>query len=102
MKVLEPFLLCNTCTISYIFGTLDDFETIKRTEMIEFKKGSGEKVPVNFVNVDLQIYGNDAEETPYNWNMDVGYIDPFYQTSVYFDFYKENMLGLTPCKTDDE
>ena len=53
MKELENFLLCNTCTMSYIFGTLDDFEVIKRTEMIEFKSGSGNKVPVNFVNVDL-------------------------------------------------
>jgi len=69
--------------------------------MIKFKDDA-DPVPVNFVNVDLQIYGNDAEETPYNWNMDVGYIDPFYQTSVYFDFYKENMLGLAPSKTSVE
>lgn len=57
-------------------------------------------MPVTFVNVDLQIYGNDSKETPYSWNMDIGLIDPRYQSSQYFDFYKENMLGLAPSSTD--
>ena len=34
---LEHFLLCNTCTMSYIFGVLDDFETVKETDMMRFK-----------------------------------------------------------------
>lgn len=33
--------------------------------------------------------------------MDIGYIDPVYQTSVYFDYYKENMLGLAPMLSED-
>ena len=87
--------------MSYVFGTLDDFDVIKRTEMIDFRHGNN-PIPVNFVNVNLQLYGIDDAETPYNWNMDVGYIDPFYQTHTRFDFHKENMLGLAPMKTDVE
>ena len=49
---LENFLLCTSCTISYIFGTLDDFMSIKSTEMMSFKHGS-DPIPVQFVNIDL-------------------------------------------------
>ena len=52
---LEQFLLCTSCTISYIFGKLDGFERIKDTEMMSFKHGA-EAIPVQFVNVDLQLY----------------------------------------------
>ena len=34
--------------------------------------------------------------------MDIGYIDPQYQSSTYFDHFEENMLGLAPMKTDDK
>ena len=32
--------------------------------------------------------------------MDMGYIDPSYQSEDYFDFYSENMLGLAPYLSD--
>ena len=34
--------------------------------------------------------------------MSIGYISPEYQTSAYFNNFKENMLGLAPMQTDDE
>lgn len=52
VKPLEQFLLCTSCTISYIFGTLDDFEVVKSTEMMKFNGGS-DPIPVRFVSVDL-------------------------------------------------
>lgn len=43
---------------------------------------------------------NDAK-TPVNFNMLMGWIEPKYQSSTYFDFYKENMLGLAPMLSKD-
>ena len=83
---LEQFLLCTSCTISYMFGKLDDFMGIKATEMMSFKHGA-DSIPVNFVNVDLQLYENDDAETPHSFNMDIGLIDPMYQTPMYFDHF---------------
>lgn len=100
VKPLEQFLLCTSCTISYIFGKLDGFERIKSTEMMKFNNGS-DLIPVQFVNVDLQIYADDPDQTPFSWNMDIGYIDPIYQSAPYFDYHKENMLGLAPMLTED-
>jgi len=51
---LEQFLLCNTCTISYIFGVPEEIAAgnVKRTEMMAFGYGR-EKVPVNFMTTNL-------------------------------------------------
>ena len=68
---------------------------------MSFKKG-GLPVPVQFVTVNLQMYADDPDETPYNWTMDIGYISPEYQGPMYFDHFKENMLGLAPMSTDDD
>ena len=57
-------------------------------------------VEVNFVEVDMVMQGTDGND--YTWTMDMGFIDPTtYQNSNYFDFYKENMLGLTPTDFED-
>ena len=61
--------------MSYIFGELDDLETVVDTVEMQFKSGA-EKVPVQFVSVHLQMYADDENETPYNWDMDIGYISP--------------------------
>ncbi len=79
-------MLCTTCTISYIFGKLDDLQTVQSTEFMSFKHGS-DPIPVQFVNVDLQLYEDDDIERPMSFNMDVGYIDPMYQTAMYFDHF---------------
>ena len=42
----------------------------------------------------------DKDETVYEVTMDMGWINPKYQNSTYFDNYKENMLGLSPLRTD--
>jgi hypothetical protein len=97
---LEKFLLCTSCTVSYIFGKLDDLDTVVNSEMMEFENGKG-KIPVDFVNVNLQLYADDDAQTPYSWNMDIGYIDPFYASPQYFVNYQENMLGLAPMASED-
>lgn len=53
---LEQFLLCTSCTISYIFGNPSDFDGyVKSTEMMNFKRdGKMEsEVPVQFVSTNL-------------------------------------------------
>lgn len=102
---LEQFLLCTSCTISYIFGEPDDYAEIKSTEKMSFKKdknGKGTPVECQFATVDLQLYEDNDEQTPHNWSMDVCFISPEYQSSTYFNFFKENMLGLNPMASDDE
>ena len=74
---LEQFLLCTSCTVSYIFGTIDDLDTVVKSQEMEFTEGVG-PIPVNFITVNLQLYAQDDAETPYSWEMDVAYIDPFY------------------------
>ena len=101
---MEQFLLCTSCTISYIFGNPDDFVgDVKATEMMSFKHEAPE-VPVQFVETNLQLYANDDDETPYSFWMDIGYIHPEYQSDTYFVYHKENMLGLAPMilKEDDD
>lgn len=97
---LEQFLLCTSCTVSYIFGTIDDLDTVVKSQEMQFAEGY-DPIPVNFINVNLQLYANDDAETPYSWNMDIAYIDPFYASPQYFVNYKENMLGLSPMATSD-
>ena len=33
--------------------------------------------------------------------MKMGWIDPQYQSSTYFTYFKENMLGLAPMLSDE-
>jgi len=96
---LEQFLLCTSCTISYIFGDYDDFASPKSTQKVQFKKGGGE-VTINFIETNLSMVANDKDETMYNWTMDVAWIAPEFQNETYFDNFKENMLGLAPMKTE--
>ena len=105
-KPLELFLLCTTCTISYIFGSPDDFGLMNPdgSETMVFKEG-GQEVKVDFYTVTMTMTSENAEdnsETPYSWDMSIGYISPEYQSSSYFDNFKENMFGLAPFITDDE
>ena len=72
---LEQFLLCTSCTISYIFGKKDELSTGGTTEQMIFKTGS-EPVPVTFVDTNLQLYEDDDPLKPINFNMQVGWIDP--------------------------
>lgn len=57
---------------------------------------------MQFVTTNMQLYGNDDDETPYDFTMDIGYIHPKYQSSTYFSHFKENMLGLAPAKITNE
>ena len=92
---LEQFLLCTSCTISYIFGANDSFYGDGETVDMQFKTGA-EKVPVKFTDTNLQLYLDDDAKTPVNFNMKMGWIDPQYQSATYFDYFKENMLGIAP------
>lgn len=88
-KPLELFLLCTTCTISYVFGKPDDFASITyvNSEKMVFKSG-GEEVVVDFYTTELTMNAvnmTDNSETPYAWKMSIGYISPEYQSIAYFD-----------------
>ena len=68
-------------------------------------KENGKPVKVDFYKVTLVLHfvnSTDNTETPHSWDMSIGYISPEYQSSAYFDNFKENMLGLAPMQTDDE
>lgn len=67
-------------------------------------KANADTVPVTFVDTNLQMYLDDDAQTPVNFNMKIGWIDPFYQNASYFDNFKENVLGLSPMllNPDDE
>ena len=75
---LEQFLLCTSCTISYIFGKPDDWAKIQATETMSFRSDGSYPVEVIFATVNLQLYEDNDEQTPHNWQMDVGFIDPIY------------------------
>ena len=47
------------------------------------------------------VDADDATKT-WNWTQDVAVIATSYQTSEYFDFFQENLLGINPSKSDDE
>ena len=95
---LEQFLLCTSCTISYIFGDYNKttLSATVKTEKMAFKAKGGVEIPVNFVETTLQMVADDKDSTEYNFTMDIGWISVEYQNSVYFDNFKENMLGLAP------
>ena len=48
-------------------------------------KANADTVPVTFVDTNLQMYLDDDAQTPVNFNMKIGWIDPFYQNASYFD-----------------
>ena len=105
-KPLELFLLCTTCTISYIFGNPDDFSLFEcsGTEDMVFKEG-GKNVTVEFCNTSLtltSVNSTDNSETPYSVDFSIGYISPEFQSLEYFDNFKENMIGLAPMLTEDQ
>jgi len=57
---LEQFLLCTSCTISYIFGTTPDgFSESVATEEMTFGYGLS-PVTVDFFFVNLQMYAEDG------------------------------------------
>ena len=57
---LKQFLLCTSCTISYILGEVPAGST-PTTEMMAFT-GTEANVPVNFVNMDLSITTSHNDE----------------------------------------
>ena len=68
-----------------------------------FKDG-GLNVTIAFYRTTLtmnSINMEDNTETPYSWEMNMGYISPEFQSDQYFDNFKENMLGLAPFLTED-
>ena len=106
-KPLELFLLCTTCTISYIFGKPDDFtsfEKVGESANMVFKEG-GKNVTVDFYRTSLTLTAVNSttnEETPYVAEMAMGYISPEFQSDAYFVNFKENMIGLAPMLTEDQ
>ena len=66
---------------------------------MQFKKDAP-TVPVNFISTTFSLKASDKDETVYEVTLDMGWIDPKYQNSTYFDYYKENMFGLSPLRTD--
>ena len=106
--VLQKFLLCTSCTISYIKGIAPTGATKISTDPVSmiFKEGL-EAVPVDFYNMKLQMISNDEVPVTYSWSMDIGYIaDKYFTTTEYpdanygLDFY-ENMLGLAPMSDSE-
>ena len=61
---------------------------------------NGLEVEVNFVSMNLGMM--DTQGVWRYWTMDVGLIDPKYQSLEYFNFFEENMFGLAPYLTTDE
>ena len=100
-KQLEQFLLCTSCSISYIFGdySKEQISTPKATEQMTFKEGA-KPIPVNFVETTFELKANDKDDTVYEVTMDIGWISVEYQNSDYFSNFKENMIGLSPVRTD--
>ena len=104
-KDLELFLLCTTCTISYMFGKPEDFTGIKLVDSSNMVfKSDGEEVKVDFYSAELTVTAvnpEDSSETPYKWTQNIGLISPEFQSNTYFDNFKENMLGLAPMLSND-
>jgi len=93
---LTQFLVCTTCSISYIFAD-PSVETVVSTASMTFKAGAP-PVEVNFVAVTMAMATID--NTRVTWTMQLGFIDPAkYQSATFFDFYYENMFGLAPMLT---
>ena len=57
------FLLCTSCTMSYIFGSPPEGATIKSTVDMSFKTGT--TVPVNFVSLEMSL--DDSTDTLQRW-----------------------------------
>ena len=99
---LEQFLLCTSCTTSYIFGKPDGYsvpEASGDSPMTLTPIEGGLPVPVTYVPTNLSMMGGEDGDTEYNWKMDVAWIDPKYQTIDYFYHPKENVLGLALTDT---
>ncbi len=94
-------MLCTSCTVSYIFAELLDLDTTVGEEVQLKFDPDYDAVPANFVNLNLQMYADDDAQTPYSFNMDVAFIDPFYASPQYFTNYQENVLGLAPMGGND-
>ena len=71
----------------------------EKTYQMRFKADGG-LVDVKFIDTNLQLYLDDDPIKSVTFNMQMGWIDPTYQTSMYFDNYKENMLGLAPMLSE--
>ena len=95
-NVLSKFLLCTSCTISYIIGDMPEGSVPTATVNMGFPASATEKnVEVNFVEMNLSL--TDEDEVEYEWTMDVGFIAESYVTAgTYGIDFKENMLGLAP------
>ena len=86
---MGQFLLCTSCTVSYVFASSAG-ETIVASEYMTFTEGA-EQVQVDFVEVTLLVdgYAADDEDTDpaeYSWTMQLGFIDPSYATSSNFPY----------------
>ena len=57
------FLLCTTCTMSYIFGVPPEGDAIKSTDNMSFKTGT--TVPVSFVSREMSLV--DSTDTTVTW-----------------------------------
>ena len=102
---IEQYLLCTSCTISYVFDTAPKFGTFVASETMNFKGNNQSTatsdVKVDFYNTDLFLCADEDCGKQIAWNMNIGYISPQYKTSQYFDSVEENMLGLAPMKLSE-
>jgi len=99
---LDNFLLCTSCTVSYVFATLKNTDTpISSSSQMIFKDG-GMPVDVDFYATELSWKDKNGDK--YKWAMDLGVINPNkYKANSfnYFDYFNENVLGLAPMLTNN-
>jgi len=93
----KKFLLCTSCTISYIIGDVPEGVTPTTVNMAFISDGE-KNVPVNFVPLSLSISSEvDEVETDYAWDMSIGYIaETYVLDGTYGIDFDQNMLGLAP------
>ena len=96
-EIDKKFLLCTSCTISYIIGDVPSGQTVVSSTNMAFIENGDKNVQVDFVSMDLSLTSLEAGTT-YSWTMDVGYINESYldQPNTYGIDFDQNMLGLAP------
>ena len=98
--IAEEFLLCTSCTISYIFGTYVGSLTPFASTMMTFEDGK-DQVQVDFYENQI-LWITDTRGNEYQWSMTIGYIDKdIYLNDQYGLYYEESMLGLAPFSSTD-
>jgi hypothetical protein len=94
------YLLCSSCTVSYMFGTKTVDMKDGEEETIIFRDNTMEPIPVTFFSVDLEleVYDGvsiDSAKSTLTVTSKIALVDPQYMTDRYFNMY-EPVLSLAP------